>query len=169
MHTIKQDGSRTIGEASLEAQLLYDRLSKALPGEEITYHELSGIAARNVQTIASSALQTARKRCENINHIVFSVIRGIGLKRLTNEEIPQTAQSKIDHIRRTAKRAAKRLACVDYTELSRQSQITHNINLSLLGVLAEVSKPSGGKILEHHIKNGQQPLPIGKTMELFKG
>lgn len=169
MHTIKQDGSRTIGEASLEAQLLYDRLSKAHPGEEITYHELSEIAARNVQTIASSALQTARKRCENLDHIVFSVIRGVGLRRLLNEEIPQTAQSKIDHIRRTAKRAAKRLACVDYGQLSRQSQITHNINLSLLGVLSEVSKPNSGKLLESHIKTGQTALPIGKTLELFKG
>lgn len=169
MTTVKQDGSRTIAEVSLEAQLLYARLSKTQPGDEITYTELSEVAARNVQTTASAALQTARRRCENIDHIVFGVIRGVGLRHLLNEEIPQTAQSKIDHIRRTARRAAKRLTCVQYEALSRQAQITHNTSLSLLGVLSEVSKPGSGKLLETHIRSAQTALPVGRTMELFRG
>lgn len=169
MKTIKQDGSRTIGEASLEAQLLYARLQEAQPGEEITYRELSEIASRNVQTTASTALHTARKRCENIDHIVFSVIRDVGLRRLLNDEIPQNAQQKIDHIRRTAKRAAKQMACVNYQALSTKAQLTHNTNMSLLGVLSEISKPGAAKVLEQHITATQQALTVGKTMELFRG
>ncbi len=76
MNIYKQDGSRTISDASPEALTLYERLRKAQPGEEITYSELGTLIARNVQTIASGALYTARRRCENIDHIVFSVIRG---------------------------------------------------------------------------------------------
>lgn len=169
MQTIKQDGKRTIGEASLEAQLLHERLSKADFGEEITYAELSEVAGRNVQTTAFAALQTARRRCENQNQIVFGVIRGIGLRRLLNEEIPQSAQNNIDHIRRTAKRTARRLACVDYNALPRQLQNEHNTKLSILGALTELSKPSGGKLLEQRINSEQKALPIGKTLELFIG
>ena len=169
MNTYKQDGSRTIPEASLEAQLLYERLCQAQPGDEITYAELSKIATRNVQTTARSALNTARRRCENHDHIVFSTISSVGLRRLTNEEIPKSTQRNIDHIRRTASKAAKRLACVNYKELSQRAQITHNTNMSLLGVLSEVSKPSGGKLREQHVSLSQQVLPIGRTMEIFKG
>lgn len=169
MSTYKQDGSRTISEASPEALILYERLRKAQPGEEITYFELGKLIARNVQTIASRALYTARRRCESIDHIVFSVIRGVGLRRMLNEEIPNSAQNNIDHIRRTARKGAKKLACANYQELSQKAQLTHNTNMSLLGVLSEVSKPSGGKLLEQEIIFSQKALPIGKTMELFKG
>lgn len=169
MNTYKQDGSRTIAETSPEALLLYERLKQAQPGDEITYFELSKIIDRNVQTIANKGLYTARKRCENIDHIVFSVIRGVGLRRMFNDEIPRSTQCNIDHIRRTARRAAKRLACVSYEELSRTAQLTHNTNMSLLGVLSEVSKPGGGKLLEQQITISNKVLPIGRTMELFKG
>lgn len=169
MTTYKQDDSRTISDASPEALTLYERLRQAQPGEEITYLELGNLIARNVKTIASSSLYTARRRCENIDHIVFSVIRAVGLRRIPNEEIPRMAQNNIDHIRRTAKKAAKKLACVNYQELSQKAQLTHNTNMSLLAVLSEVSKPSGGKLLEQEIIFSQKALPIGKTMELFKG
>jgi len=169
MQTINQNGSRTIGEISIESQLLHERLSVMNEGDEITYDDLSKIAGRNVQTTGYSALLTARRRCENINHIVFGTIPGKGLRRLTNDEIPQTAQSHIEHIRRTAKKAAKKLACVNYQSLTDKSKLMHNINLSLLGVLSEVSKPSGSKIIESSIKQDQQAIPVGKVLDLFKG
>lgn len=169
MTTFKPDGSRTLGESSIESQLLYDRLSIANKGDEIAYTELTQICGRNVQTTGYAALQTARNRCEKLNHAVFGTITGKGIRRLTNDEIPETAQSHIQHIRRTARRAAKKLACVDYQLLPDSAKLTHNINLSLLGVLSEVSKPGGSKIIETKIRQDQQALPVGKVMELFRG
>ncbi len=88
---------------------------------------------------------------------------------MLNEEIPKSAQNNIDRIRRTARNGAKKLACVNYQELSQKAQLTHNTNMSLLLVLSEVSKPSAGRLLEQEITFSQKALPIGKTMELFKG
>lgn len=169
MNTIKQDGSRTIGEISLEAQLLYTRLSQMQPDEIVTYDELSNIAARNVKTLAYPAFLTARKRCEELNNIVFGIVAKVGIRRLLNDEIPETAQSGIDRIRRTAKRHARKLACVDYAALSEPMRTKHNINMSLLGVLGEISKTGRSRILEDQVKASQSALPIGRTLELFRG
>lgn len=169
METIKQDGKPTICEVSIEATLLYKRLSKLAEGEEIGYAELSAIAGRNVQTVAYGALKTAREMCRRENRIVIGVIRGGGLKRLSNEEIPDSAKTHISRISKQAKMGFAKLACTDLSKLTESKKLAYYSAESNLGALALFSKPSAAKRIEEKINVAHEALPIGRVMDLFKG
>lgn len=168
MQTLTETGKRTIPAVSIEAKELYAYLTSTEPGAIVSYEDLNTIAGRCVQTVARSSLNTARKMCIRNDQIVFEPVWSVGLKRLSNDEIPDTVTSKLSRIRRLSKRAAVTLACVDYDSLSNDLKIKHNAGLSILGALSELSKPNTA-LIENKIRADNKLLPVGKVFEIFKG
>ncbi len=157
--------SRTIGATSADTRIIYKRLMTAVEGELVTYQELSDLIERDVQTIARGALNTARGMCEREHRIVFDVVVNEGIKRLANNQIPSVADKRLTHIRKTAKRTLRTMACVNYAELPKDQQPTYNARLGILGVLAEAAKPKAITAIESQSAN---ELPVGRVLEILK-
>lgn len=158
----------TIAETSIEAKLVYERLKQAAEDEVVTYSELSKVAGRNITGRARHVLQTARGMCERLDRIVFGCVMKVGLRRLKNDEIPDIGVAKMSHIRRTVKRATRTMACANYDALSPEKRLSHNVSLSMFGVLHEVSKPSVSALLSREDVANSHALPIGRVFDLIK-
>ncbi len=155
---------------SVDAQLLYATLKEVEIGETIGYPALDAVVDRDVRNGAAGVLQTARRRCLNLDQIVFGTVRSVGLKRLGDTEIVDTGQGQLDSIRRRSRRAFKTLTCVaSFDDLPAESKVRHNTFASMFNVLANITKPGQVKKLEKDIAEARQQLPLARTLESFKG
>lgn len=156
-------------EISVDRRMLTDRLRQVAVGESITYKALSEVISRDVQGPAHGALAGARETLLKNDGIVFGTIRGEGLKRLDDSEIVKTGESAIRRVRRASRRAAQIIAIADYTKLPQEAKVQHNTHLSVLGMLATVTKSTAIKKIEGKVSQAQTALPLAATLEAFKG
>jgi len=150
-------------QLSADARTLASVLRDASPGDTVTYERLSASIGRDVQEDARGALQTARRLVLNEHRIVFDAVRGEGLMRLKDKQIVGLSDKARDHIRRTSRKTAKALVCVDYDALSPEDQVKHNTGLSMLGVIAELSTSRSVAKLESKVKEAGKELPLAKA------
>lgn len=159
---------KSIPELSVDSKLLYERLKKAGIGETVTYAELSGIVGRDVANGGRGTMMTARRLCQAEHQMVFGTVRKVGLKRLSDQEIVDTGEAVTKHIRKTARRGARRIACANYQALANDAKVRHNAQISLLGAIVALSKPSSIKRLEKSVAKEHEQLPVAKTLEVFR-
>lgn len=157
-----------IGQISVDSRLIYERLSKVEIDEVITYDELNKVIGRDVQKGAYSCLVTAKKMAERYDRKVFGTIVKIGIKRLTGNDVVDTGDGKITHMRRTAARGIRQLATVDYEVLDEKHKTKHNVTLSTMGCLQMMLKPGKLKGIEEEVKSKSSPLSLAQTLEIFK-
>jgi len=159
---------KTIAELSIDTKTLYDRLVGADVGENISYKDLSSLIMRDVQSEARGNLNSARRMAMRDNQIVFGVIIGKGLKRLSDAETAKTGNVSLSKIRRETRRGIKRVTAIsDFDSLPNDSKIAHHTSLSVLGVLGECTKASRVKRIETKIEQTGNSLPVRKTLEAF--
>ena len=165
---LKEKKEKTIGQISIDAQLLYERLVKAEVEEFISYSELSQIIGRNVQTDARCMLNTARRKAHRENKIIFGVVFGKGLKRAKDEEIAMSGTASIRKISREARRRLKIITCVqDFDSLSDAAKLRHNTDAALLNCFQGMTQNNNIKKLEAKVSEVGNKLPLVKTLEAF--
>lgn len=163
--------SKAIPSISIESQLLIDRLQKCSVGETATYDELSTVIGRNVQREGRGPLTTAMNRLMRDDGRVFECVRGLGVKRLPDNEILDVGQCYIGRAHRAAMRGHQKILCIKsdgYDSLSNEDKIKYNTSRSMLGVLEHITKPSKVKAIEGRVADAQSQLPPAKMLELFK-
>ncbi len=102
------------------------------------------------------------------DRLVFEAIHNVGYRRLTDEEIVKTQAAKgLSHIARTARKTARKVQCVDFSNLSNENRIQHNVQISMLGAVAQFTKPKAGNAIEGEVRRRGCELPIGDTLKLF--
>lgn len=161
----------TIFEISVDAKLLHERLKKVGIDEVISWEDLSEVISRDVRAGGSAygALTTARRRALVDEGMVFDPVKGKGLKRLSDAEIVETSQAKIDSVRRRSRAALKRLACVqNFNGLPSDKQVKHNVFASIFSAFVMVTKAGPMKKLEDQVAEAQAQLPLAKTLEAFR-
>lgn len=154
---------KSIGMASADAVTLARAMREIKVGEVVTYQQLSQTIARNVTREAQAALHTARGIVQREDRMVFDAVRGVGLKRLNDEEIVDLSDKARDHIRRTSRRTAKKLTCVDYDGMSRDKQVKHNTALSMLGVFMAMATEKSTRRLSEQVQIAGTDLPVAKA------
>ena len=132
-------------------------------GETVTYSELSKAIARDVRTDARGCLDSARRIVQREDRMIFDAVRGEGVQRLDDVQIVGLGDRARDHIRRTSRRAAKALTCVDYDGMKREHQIRHNTALSMLGVLGELASDKSTRRLSAQVESAGDVLPAAKA------
>ena len=158
-------GRRTISEVSLDTKTIYGILSETSVGDVATYDRLSAAIGRDVHAVWGSVATAQRMAMREIG-AVFSPVRGIGLKRLSNSEIAKLSEGTLMKVRRAVGREVRRQALVDEMMLTNEEKISYSARLSMLGALVEFTKPGVAKRIE-----AQKPtaaLPVGRVMELFR-
>ncbi len=158
-----------INQVNIDALTLCDRLQAAEVGEVVTYAELSELIKRDVQRDARYVLASAQKRLQRDNRILFGAVRGVGIKRLNDEETVRVGATSMTKIRREARRGMQKTACANFDALSDEGKVQHNTSLSMLGALHLMTTSRKIKALKETIKNTGGKLSLGRTLELFQG
>lgn len=155
-------------EMSADARLLRQRLAKMQAGDEVSYAELTKEIGRDVDG-ACSALQSARRSLLNSNQIVFDVVRGVGLRRLTDAEIVDASERDIAHVRRAARRGAKKLLSIgNFDALPNDKQLQHTTRLSVMSMIAHTTSDKQISKVEKAASGRSQELPIAETLAAFR-
>jgi hypothetical protein len=128
-------------------------------GEEISYDQLGKAIGRDVQGQARGALETARRKLLRDQRRVFDVVIDIGLRRLNDREIVQTADKARAHIRRTSHKAARTVLCADYEGLDKEMQVKHNVALSIFAVTEMMAGDKAVRRIESQVKEVGRELP----------
>ena len=141
-------------EAPMGAVVHYARISDAI-GEDVT-------GCRHYLTSAVKALYT--------DGMAFGTVRGEGVKRLNAEEIPAIGESAMGHIRRTSRRARKRMGVVSsMNDVPNEVRIKVNATASMLGVIENFSGNKSRKVVESEVTKTNGPIPPMKLLEALKG
>lgn len=160
--------AQTIAEQAVDTRLLVSLLSKAEIGQTFTYAELSRHLGRKVEGSTSNLL-SARKILQRDYGMVFDTIWGQGIKRLSDSEIVALGDKLPGKVRRLAKRTIVKVSVAKDEALTNEQIVQRNAAVSMAGVLMHVSTKSGLAKLEAAVKVNAAELPVGKTLELFKG
>ncbi len=158
----------TMFELSPDTRILTDALLKMEPGDTLTHDEMAALLSRRIDG-ADSTLQSARRRAEKEDGVVFGTVRTVGLKRLTDAEIVGLGETGAKGLRRAARRSFRRVSNVgNFDKLSPAEQAKHNGALALFGGVMAASKGSTLRRLELAV-SGTEQLSLGRTFDLFKG
>jgi hypothetical protein len=125
-------------EPSEAAALLTERLRLVLPGDVVTYRELSQVAGRDVRKAARSALDTARKRSGG----VWEAIPNRGIRRMTDVEVVKDRlPARVRHIASTAASGLAEIATVDREALPEGERAQHDGMLTALSGIRQATTP----------------------------
>jgi len=157
-------------ERSPDTDLLMSALRKVEVGQTATYPELSAVISRDVQRLARSNLQSARKALEAQDGIVFEAVHNVGMRRLDDVAKVKSASSMLSGLRRRSRRIGRRLATVEnVAELSAPAKITFDTVATMVGVLDVMTSDKGIKKIEARVEAAQQKLPLAGTLAEFMG
>lgn len=159
---------KAIPELSADTRVLFERITNLEPNEVVSYDELSKLIGRDVRGRAVSNLYQARRKALREERIVTESVIGLGIKRMTDSQVVVGFESFMSRSRRAARREATKLTSVDYPKLSRTDQTKHNAALATLGVIQHIASTSSMNRLETKVQDSSGPLPIGKTLDVFR-
>lgn len=143
-------------------------LRKLEVGQSLTWEELSASIGADCSPggVAYVRLQSARNALLN-DRIVIGTVARVGVKRMSDTDIAEHAQSDVATVRRAARKSLKRLASVrEFDKLTDEHKRQHLVASAQLGAIHEFSKPSATKRIASAVKTSE-PLALGKTLELF--
>lgn len=97
---------------SPETTVLIDLLRAVPLGGEIGYRALSEAIGRDVRGPARARLDSARRIAQRDHGVAFFCVRGLGLRRITLDELPAVGGLARARIRGTARGALKTMTAV---------------------------------------------------------
>lgn len=151
--------------ALAETELLIKYLENAEVGQVITYQELNAACKDDVQA-RNTILQTAKKTLLRNKRFVFGTIAGVGIKRLSDEEIPDEGISAVERSRRIAKNGHSKLLCADMANMTPETKVKAITTRTILGLF----NGAGGrkvKLLAEQAARASDTLKIGDVASLF--
>jgi hypothetical protein len=155
-----------IGRTLAETELLIKHLQSATIGQVFTYQEMNTVCKEDVQ-IRNTILSTARRTLLRPPHrMVFGTLTGIGIKRLSDEEIPDVAEDAVKRSKGIARRGLKKLNCADMAKMTPEAKvrtITHKTILCLFGGAGSRKV----KALAEQAARTSDNLKIGDVASLF--
>ena len=156
----------TIGRASVEAQDLAKFLETTEVHDIIPYSVLNEAAKCDVQK-RNTVLQTARRIVQRDHKFVFDTIVGIGIKRLSDEEIPDVGQASIKRSRNIAKKGMRTLECADLSKLTPETKVKAITTKTILGLFSQSGSRKVRCLVEQGARTESDKLKIGNISELF--
>jgi hypothetical protein len=152
-----------IFEKSDDTKILTEHLSGAQVGEIVPYAELSRVVGKSLSGFRS-ALASARRQVLKEKGFVFGTEKGVGIRRLSNEEIIAASTSDRHAIRRKARRSLQKLGTVEYAALDATKQIALTAVAAVFHATAEMNRDSSMKLIQAAAGSSQQ-LPIRETLQ----
>jgi hypothetical protein len=156
-----------IGRTLAETELLIKALSNAQIGQVFTYAELNEIAKDDVQ-LRNTILQTAKRTLMKAPHrMVFGTIAGVGIKRLSDEEIPDEGASAIRRSKNIARKASKKLGCADIGKMTPETKVKHITTSTILNLFQGAGSRKVQTLAEQAAQVSNGEMKIGNVSSLF--
>jgi hypothetical protein len=156
---------------SPERAKIIENLSRALEGipmgGTLPYSALMKAAPGFMNAGDQWLLARARENVEKNQGCAFEVVRGIGIKRMTSEEIPDIGLNAIRSIRRKANQGKKRIQRVNPNSLSPTEQrrvIGMSAMLGAIAMMADGRKASAVAT----VADPNKPIPPKNILEMFR-
>ena len=154
-----------VTQAGIDARELAARLQKSKVGELVEYRELTTLIGRDV-TVHRHLLDSARRICMRDHNMVFRSVLCKGVRRLDNAEtIDVVSVDRRKRIRSQSKKAICELSTVQYDQLERSHQISHNAGLAMFGAIHQSTETTHLRDLEAQVSNNLIPDMRG-TLQL---
>ena len=153
---------------SVQTNTIIELLRSASMGSVVSYAKLSEAIGEDI-TDCRHYLQSAIKVLYT-EGLPFGTVRREGVKRLNSEEIPAIGESAILHIRRTSRRARKRMGVVaSMNDVPNDVRVKVNAAASMLGVIEHYSTNKTRKTVEGEVEKVKGPIPPMKLLEALRG
>jgi hypothetical protein len=158
-------------QTSPENEAIVERLEQALAtlplGGTVTTPQLVKAAPGFSWSRNYWLLQKARERAEKNLGCIFETVRGIGVKRLSAQEIPDVGLSSLRKIRRAANRGKKRLSRVNSNSLSQGEQRRVVGMVAMLGAVAMIADGRKANAIAT-VADPVRPVPPKNILEMFR-
>jgi hypothetical protein len=156
-------------QRSVDSGLLVAILRDTKVGDLVSYAQLTGAIGTDVRSGRGySVLHSARQQLQRERQMVFTVERGIGYRRLSDEQVVEAGGAYVNKVRRAARRGAQLVTSVSSFEgLSPVGKARHNAQLSVFSAIEAVtSQKTVSKLADGQCS--AKPLPIAATVEAFR-
>jgi hypothetical protein len=152
---------------STQALALIETLRTAPIGSVVSYARLSEAIGEDI-TDCRHYLYSAMKALQD-EGVAFGTVRTEGIKRLVSEEIPAIGDAAMQHIRRTSRRARKRMSVVNgMNDVPNDVRVKVNTTASLLGVIETFSQNKARKVVEAEAERVKGVIPPMRLLEALK-
>lgn len=170
MQTYEQTGEKAKPSFQLspDTRKLADKFIGMKPGEQVTYEQLNALVpGRDVQDDARKIMDHARKIARDEDNAVIECVHGIGMERITNDNVPRTQHRHLAQVRHQAKEGAAKLQCADMSSLSAEKQSQVMGGLALFGTIQLFTKAKSVKQVHDAAAQQQTPMVTDAVIELF--
>lgn len=162
------ENERPIFKASWESQTIEKSLLSLEVGDVRPYEELSALVGRDVTTIRH-AIESARRRIMRDHSRVFSVLRGVGLKRLSDGETVDESGAIAKRGRNSNRKAMKVLDTVTFENLPEEKKPEYIAAQAQARIVDIASRAKSRKALELIANGSPEKLPLGSAIsKLFR-
>ena len=156
---------------AIETTSLMEELEKYRDSEEISYDALTKPAMGNCAPggIKHGFLQSARTILFKEKGIEFKAIPNVGLVRMSDSDKIVKTKKVLPTYNKKVKKDMGRLASVEFDNLSKDEQLCHQVNFSILNCLQEQSSGTGIQTVNKTIASNPHPerLALEQTLKLF--
>ena len=156
---------------AIETTSLMEELEKYRDSEEISYDALTKPAMGNCAPggIKHGFLQSARTILFKEKGIEFKAIPNVGLVRMSDSDKIVKTKKVLPTYNKKVKKDMARLASVEFDNLSKDEQLCHQVNFSILNCLQEQSSGTGIQTVNKTIASNPHPerLALEQTLKLF--
>jgi hypothetical protein len=153
---------------------IQDRMAAMGVGDVVSYQDLCEIAGKNHRI--EKDLRHVQQVCHGVRWRLLKEkgfyidnVENVGYKRLSAEESVGASESFVGKIRRSAKKASKIAAAVDYDSLPKELQTRHNIILAKTATVLHFTSSATTRKIESQVVKNQGAIPILETLESFRG
>ena len=149
----------TIGEKSIYTTKIYNKIIEIKEHEILLYEDIFN-EINKTKAEAYYYLSSAIKMVEK-EGIHIDIIRGQGIKRITDEEHVLLISTKgICKMKKNAQRTIRKLTNIEnFENLSTEAKTQHNMTLSLMGASLALTKPKNTKKIKDKINNTNKSIP----------
>lgn len=152
-------------ERSIETQLCLDILLQAKPDEVIAWGTFEN-ATEAGPAATRSYVYSARQIIRSEHNVLFTAVRGKGIRRVLNDEIP-LQNHRLERIRRTTREGLKDLSCAEYEKLNQSGKTACDTKRSVYAVLGSVTKPKTMLKLQSAVEETKNAIPIGNVLRIL--
>ena len=168
MNTPDIDPTRPNFRTLAETELLVKHLQTAEIGQVFTYQEMNAACKDDVQ-IRNTILQTAKRTLAKTPHrMVFGTVVGIGIKRLSDEEIPDVGTQAVKRSRNIAKNGLRQMACATVSNMTPETRFKHIATTTILGLFNSSGSRKVKLLADQRARSAESDkLAIGDVAGLF--
>lgn len=163
--------SKSIPDRHQHTQALVAALIALPSADVVTFDELSRLSGVPVDDIRTRRLQRAKKIAERDHHVLIDTVSGVGVRRLSQDEIGVPIAKRRTRIRGAARRIVNSIrdGITDFDKLPAEVKTTAYASRAVAGAVLLATSPRSEKLLKGQVETANGELKIGRTLELLKG